>query len=358
MAKIDFYTIDKAEKEAIFNSIATEKGMTPFAVEKDWWVSRTLEIVFKMDIAKHLVFKGGTSLSKAWKLIHRFSEDIDLAIDKEFFEDYKGDISKTQIGKLRKVAGEYITGIFFEELKEEFLQKGFSELQFKIIETGDSDQDPRIWEIYYPNLINTTSEYLLPRVQIEVSCRSLREPFTVKSFGALVDEVYADKDFAEPLFNVPTVNAERTFLEKVFLLHEEFHRPTEKIRVDRLSRHLYDIYHLTKAGIAEKAINDKELYETIVAHRYKFSRVGEVDYNNHNPKSLNPIPIAEKMEEWKADYAKMKEDMIYEESKPTFEQLIVNLNELRTKLQALDWTFELSFTPLITNNKKPTTNDR
>jgi len=345
MAKIDFYTISNAEKVEIFTEIATEKGMTPFAVEKDWWVSRTLEIVFQLDIAQHLVFKGGTSLSKAWKLINRFSEDIDLAIDKEFFEGYKGDISKTQIGKLRKDAGVYTTGTFFEELKEVFLQKGFTHLQFKIVETGDSDQDPRILEIYYPNIINTTSEYLLPRVQIEVSCRSLREPFTVQSFGALVDEVYAGRNFAEPLFNVPTVNAERTFLEKIFLLHEEFLRTVEKIRVDRLSRHLYDVYHLKNAGVAEKAINDKELYETIVAHRYKFSRVGGVDYNLHNPKTLNPIPIADKLEEWKADYAKMKDDLIYEEDKPSFEDLIHNLNDLRTQLQNLDWQFELTFPP-------------
>lgn len=107
MAKSNFYTIDKSEKEAIFNAIAAEKGMTPFAVEKDWWVSRTLEIIFKMDIANHLVFKGGTSLSKAWKLINRFSEDIDLAIDKDFFEGYKGNLSKAKITKLRKEAGAF-----------------------------------------------------------------------------------------------------------------------------------------------------------------------------------------------------------------------------------------------------------
>ncbi|MEY3500599.1 MAG: hypothetical protein RL308_2268 [Bacteroidota bacterium] len=343
MAKINFYTTEKAEKEAVFNAIAAENGMTPFAVEKDWWVSRTLEIIFQMSIAKHLVFKGGTSLSKAWKLINRFSEDIDLAIDKAFFEGYNGEISKSKISKLRKEAAIYTTGIFFEELQEEFKAKGFNDLDFIVIDAEDSDQDPRVIEIYYPNSIKSQSEYVLPRVQIEVSCRSLREPFTVKSFGGLVDEVYADKDFAEPLFDVPTVNPERTCLEKLFLLHEEFHRPAEKMRVDRLSRHLYDIYHLTKAGIAEKAINDKELYETIVAHRYKFSRVGEVDYNLHGPKTLNPIPVADKMEEWKADYAKMKEDMIYEENKPSFEDLMNNLNELRTKLQALKWPFELTF---------------
>lgn len=74
MAKIDFYKIDKREKEAIFNAIASEKGMAPFAVEKDWWVTIALAIIFEMKVAKHLVFKGGTSLSKAYKLIERFSE--------------------------------------------------------------------------------------------------------------------------------------------------------------------------------------------------------------------------------------------------------------------------------------------
>lgn len=343
MAKIDFYTTDRAEKIAIFNTIATEKGMTPFAVEKDWWVSRTLEIIFEMPIAEHLVFKGGTSLSKAWKLINRFSEDIDLAIDKEFFESYKGEISRSQIGKLRKIAGEYTTGKFFEELQAAFKARGFTELEFKIIDTGESDQDPRIIEIYYPNVVNQPTEYILPRVQVEISCRSLREPFTVQTFGSLVDEFYADKDFAERLFEVPTVNPERTFLEKLFLLHEEFNRPPDKMRVDRLSRHLYDLFHLAKVGIAANAINDKELYETIVAHRFKFSRVGDVDYNLHHPDTLNPIPPKEVIAAWKVDYAKMKEDMIYEENKPSFEELINNLNELRKQLQSVNWEFDLEF---------------
>jgi len=343
MAKINFITLSEKEKIEIFQAVATEQGMTPFAVEKDWWVSRTLEIIFQMDIAKHLVFKGGTSLSKAWKLIHRFSEDIDLAIDKEFFEGYAGNISKTKISKLRKEAGLYTTGKFFEELQDEFKKRGYKNIEFMVINTGDSDQDPRVIEIYYPNVIQATTEYIKPRVQIEVSCRSLREPFTVKSFGSLVDEMYEDLEFADPLFEVPTVNPERTFLEKLFLLHEEFNRPVEKIRVDRLSRHLYDIFQLSKSDIAEIAFRDKELYETIVAHRYKFSRVGEVDYNNHNPMSLNPIPIPTIIDEWKADYSKMMEDMIYEESKPSFEDLIANLNDLREKLQAVEWKFDLDF---------------
>ena len=116
MARIDFYTLDKQEKTAIFSAIASEKGMTPFAVEKDWWVCCALHVIFQMDIAKHLVFKGGTSLSKAWKLIHRFSEDIDLAIDQAFFDGYASNLSRTQINQLRKEAGEYTTGVLFFDL--------------------------------------------------------------------------------------------------------------------------------------------------------------------------------------------------------------------------------------------------
>lgn len=343
MAKIDFYKIDDADKAAIYNEIATKKGMKPFAVEKDWWVSRTLEIIFNMPIAKHLVFKGGTSLSKAWKLINRFSEDIDLAIDKEFFEGYQGEISKAQIGKLRKVAGAYTTGTFFEALKLEFDNNKFKGLNFVVIDAMDSDQDPRVLEIYYPNVINSNSDYLLPRVQIEVSCRSLREPFSIKTFGSFVDEFYNDKDFTKPLFDVPTVDVERTFLEKLFLLHEEFHRPTEKMRVDRLSRHLYDVYRLTQEGIDTKAFSNKSLYETIVLHRYKFSRVGGVDYNLHHPNHLNPIPTEDVIADWEKDYAKMKEDMIYEENKPTFEDLINNLYALKKRLKEVNWEYELEF---------------
>jgi Nucleotidyl transferase AbiEii toxin, Type IV TA system len=344
MPKFDFNLLPNTDKVAIIRAIATETGMTPFAIEKDWWVSRTLEIIFQMPIAKHLVFKGGTSLSKAWKLINRFSEDIDLAIDREFFGIAKNELSKREITDLRKKAGSYSKGNFFTEFMDEFCKYGnFEGVGFGVMESKDSDQDPIIIQVSYPNVIPRPSEYVLPRVLIEIGCRSLREPFTLKSFGSLVDEHYPDKEFSAPMFQVPTVNPERTFLEKLFLLHEEFHKPIEKIRVERLSRHLYDVYHLTKAGIAEKAIHDKDLYETIVAYRHRFTKIGGVDYNSHNLKTLNPIPVPQILSAWDNDYTIMKDEMIYEENKPSFADLINNLNDLRTQLQTLDWNFELTF---------------
>src|SRR5699024_7903506 len=142
---------------------------------------------------------------------------------------------------------------------------------------------------------------------------------------------------------VASVNPERTFLEKLFLLHEEFHKPKEKIRVDRLSRHLYDIYKLTKVGVAEKAIQDKSLYETIVANRHTFSRISQIDYNLLSPKTLDPTPIQEIIGDWKKDYRAMRNEMIYEENAPTFDELISNMENLKDLLQTVDWDFELNF---------------
>ncbi|MHA4741481.1 nucleotidyl transferase AbiEii/AbiGii toxin family protein [Dyadobacter sp. MSC1_007] len=340
MSRSKFYGLKAEDKRAIFEDISNKTGMPAFAVEKDWWVTETLAIIFEMEIASHLVFKGGTSLSKAWKLIERFSEDIDLAIDRKYF-GYEGELSKKHKTALRKKAGEYTTGPFFEELQRKFTERGFK-VKFNVVEYPDSDQDPRIIEIYYPNVIKAPG-YVHARVLVEIGCRSLREPFKDCTFGSLVDEEFTGREFAAPFINVPTVYAERTFLEKLFLLQEEFQRPADKVRVARLSRHLYDLHHLGRSE-AGKALNDQELYETIVSHRYVFSKMGGVDYNLHNPKTLNPSPPEEVVSAWAADYGRMLEEMIYEEKPPTFDDLLESIDGIKASLAELPWEYRLDFT--------------
>lgn len=340
MSLVNFHSIPKANKVVIYGEVAANTGMAPFAVEKDWWVVQTLAIIFEMEVGNYLVFKGGTSLSKAWGLIDRFSEDVDLAVDRSFF-GFEGELTKSKRTNLRKKASEYISDVFYPELEAQFKEKGLTDVRFEIVAPMSSDQDPRIIEIYYPNVIDSPG-YMQPRVQVEIGCRSLREPFSVQTFSSLVDEHYADKDFAQGVIDIPTVNPERTLLEKVFLLHEEFQRPTDKIRVDRLSRHLYDIYQLSQTIFADKAIHDKELYETIVAHRHAFTRLGGVDYNHHAPKHINPIPPQEYIEAWKADYKTMQEQMIYGDS-PSFDDVITVINEFVDKLHSAAWEWELEF---------------
>lgn len=349
MAKNKFYHIEAKEKELIFKDISNKTGIPAFAVEKDWWVKQALAIVFEMEVGQHLVFKGGTSLSKAWKLIERFSEDIDLALDRAFL-GFEGDISGKAVKKLRKASNEFLTKTFLPALQQKFEEKGFGDIKLEMIEESQDESKEEDIPIEEPvkifinyKEITTHPAYIAPRVQLEIGSRSLREPFLYQKLGSLLDETLPYSDFAEEPIRIPVVNPDRTFLEKVFLLHEEFHKPIEKIRVHRLSRHIYDVYHLSKEKFADKAIHDQELYETIVAHRHKFSRVGQVDYNSLNPIYINPIPITEVIGDWEKDYQRMKDEMIYEANPPTFKELIETLEVLREKISKVDWTFELKF---------------
>ncbi len=302
------------------------------AAEKDWWVVQTLAVIFSMESASALTFKGGTSLSKGWNLIQRMSEDIDLALDREYLE-FTGELTKGDIRRLRRKSYQFITVTFTEGLKAKFVELGFKDVTVKYREVENHDQDPLIIEIYYPKLTETDT-YLKPGVLIEVGSRSLKEPLTQRTFGTFVSEIYTDNPFTDKPITVPTVNPERTFLEKIFLLHEEFQKAPEKIRIERLSRHLYDIEKLNQTGYAEIALKNADLYNTIVAHRRKFTPISGIDYAKHNPKNIRSIPPDTIIKKWEADYQEMSGSMIYGEPLD-FKELINRLTELQKKINTI-----------------------
>lgn len=328
-------------RRGVYEQIAVSTGLSPFAIEKDWWVVQTLSCVFELDAAKFIVFKGGTSLSKAWHLIERFSEDVDLAISESYF-GFEGVLSRNQRTELRKASNRFTSGLFLNELKAKFVQKELLGVDFLVPAFISSDQDPCIIEIYYPSIISST-DYLKPRIQIELGCRSLMEPASLQTFGSLVDEFYPTQTFAMPFIQVPTVEPIRTFLEKVFLLQEEYQRPDGKSRVNRMSRHLYDIVKLNQAGIADIALGDPVLYAKIVKHRYEYNRLGGVDYNMHHPHLINPVPPSHLRRLWEVDYNKMVDEMIYESNPPSFNSIMEELNQIKTKLASVKWKFKLEF---------------
>ena len=328
----NWYDLDINSKKVAYNEISDRTGLVVDAIEKDWWVVQTLRLIFEMDCADSLVFKGGTSLSKAWGLIERFSEDIDLALDRKFL-GFEGELSNQQIKKLRKESFKYITEKFYPALKAKFENAGLSTVEIKIAETTESDQDPRIIEVYYPSVFDKLG-YIRPKVIIEVGSRSLREPFSSRSFNSYVGEYYPDTIFADSLITIPTVNPERTFLEKIFLLHEEFQKPLDKIRVNRLTRHLYDLEKLMDTEFALKALTDSKLYQDIIAHRKLYTPIRGIDYENHAPHNINPIPPTEIIDQWEKDYIVMQQSMIYGESL-SFSALIERIEELKGRLNNL-----------------------
>ncbi|WP_394991645.1 nucleotidyl transferase AbiEii/AbiGii toxin family protein [Emticicia sp.] len=322
----NWLSLSETNIQNAYTATSNSIGLPPFAVEKDWWVVHTLALIFSMDCAKALIFKGGTSLSKGWNLIERFSEDIDLALDREYI-GFGGELSKTQVKKLKSASYDFMTKIFVPELQAKFNDVGFKDVNVKYRAVENHDQDPLIIEIYYPKLTEK-DEYLKPGVLVEVGCRSLKEPITPRTFGTLVAENFKDSPFADSPITIPIVNPERTFLEKVFLLHEEFQKPADKIKVARLSRHLYDIEKLSQTEYAQIALQDKELYDTIIAHRKRFTPISGIDYDKHQPQHIRFIPPAHLLPLWESDYKEMREKMIY--GNPlSFDDLIKKLSELQ-----------------------------
>ncbi|GHT69781.1 nucleotidyltransferase [Bacteroidia bacterium] len=300
-----------------------------FIIEKDWWVVQTLRLITQMEIAQHTVFKGGTSLSKAWGLIDRFSEDIDLAINREFF-GFLGDISRTQVGKLKDASSKYISNDFLLSLQKAFDDEGFKDVRLAVTDEKAPDDDPVKIEVRYPT-VTQYSAYVQPRVLLEIGSRSMMEPSTVRSFRSMIGETFSDLPFADEDIQIRCVNPERTFLEKLFLLHEEHQRPKEKMKIKGKSRHFYDIYRIAQTEYADKAIADKELYKSIVAHRERFSKLGGVDYASHFPPNLNPIPPAELMSEWERDYAEIQGQMIVDEN-ILFQQVLEKIMQITGKI--------------------------
>lgn len=330
----EFFKLKEKEKSEVFDSIASEINLPSHAIEKDWWVVQTLRLIFNLDeVGNHLLFKGGTSLSKAWNLIERFSEDIDLALNREFLGFDPGPISKSQIRKLRSASFKFISGEFNDRLKERFEEVGLKGVKFGFENLGDGDQDPVSILINYPAVTEHT-EYLPPRIKVEIGSRSLKEPFTKCEISSLVTQEFPDKPFSDQPLNIPSINPERTFLEKLYLLHEEFQRPKDKIRVDRLSRHLYDIQKIGNSEFKDKAF-DKKLIKSIIEHRRNFNAMKGVDYGSHYPGTLNPIPPDEYMKKWVQDYQRMQELMIYGESL-SFEALLSAVKELNLEYNYLN----------------------
>ncbi|MEP5433574.1 MAG: nucleotidyl transferase AbiEii/AbiGii toxin family protein [Flavobacteriaceae bacterium] len=324
MGAIDFYKLKPGQKKEVFEALGNQKGIPDFAIEKDWWVVQTLNIIFQMDVKEQLLFKGGTSLSKAWGLIERFSEDIDLALNREYLGFDSGLISKTQVRKLRESSFDFVTGTFYEALQIAFKQNGFEDVTFDFENLGDGDQDPVSILVNYP-YVTEYEEYVIPRVKVELGSRSLVDPFTNREIVSFVGELYPDRPFADTPITIPCVKPERTYLEKLFLLHEEFQRPKDKIRVRRLSRHLYDLTKIFESEHKPKAL-DETLIISIIEHRERFSGMKGVDYNSLYPPSLNPIPPDKLIKDWEEDYKTMQTNMVPGDSL-SFEELLNTVKE-------------------------------
>jgi len=301
-------------------------------IEKDWWVTAVLRALFALPSAPATSFKGGTSLSKCWNLINRFSEDIDIAITREFL-GFSGQLSKTQISdKLRRAACAFVREKLQYELRDKMIEQGIRKDAFSVEVkiTPVSTTDPETIYIHYKSAFDTLP-YIENAVKIEVGGRSMSEPLETVSLRSMLENEYSNTRFVEPSIEVATVKPERTFLEKLCLLHEEFAKQSDSIRVARMSRHLYDVAMISRTPIAEKALNDENLFRAVIEHRLQFIGLKGFDYSGMSAKTLNIVPPEDIMPQWRDDYEKMRSGMIYHQA-PSFDELIDEIKALNKKI--------------------------
>ncbi|MDR0834219.1 MAG: nucleotidyl transferase AbiEii/AbiGii toxin family protein [Candidatus Symbiothrix sp.] len=332
-----FLQLPDNEKIELINQLHEENNLQQVIIEKDEWVTAVLRALFSLPYAEHLSFKGGTSLSKCWKLIERFSEDIDVAVNREYL-GFTGELSKTQINdKLRRAACSFVREKLQIDIAKALENQGISTDLFsvKVNITSVTTTDPEIVEIEYKSLF-TASDYIKRKVVVEVGGRSMSEPLETVKLQSIIDEAFPNAAFAEKSFNAQVVVPERTFLEKICLLHEEFAKPQELVRTERMSRHLYDLERMMNTDIAEKSLSNKDLYHSIVEHRRLFVGLRGFDYSMLAPQTIKIVPPESVINLWKKDYETMQRTMIYGESLQ-FNELIERIKHLNERLNRMDW---------------------
>ena len=323
--------ISTSRRVEVLKLLENKTGLNATSIEKDWWVTLALNALFNGLYGSHLVFKGGTSLSKCWRIIDRFSEDIDLAIDREFL-GFSGELTKREIGKkLRKASCVFIRNELKADIERSILNCGIDNDQFKLevnVTTG-SNVDPEPLYLHYESVLDN-SNYVFNTVKIEVGSRSLMEPSEDVLIQSIIGEHLPNVDFSDKEFKVKAVLPQRTMLEKAFLLHEILQSPTTIREVNRMSRHLYDLEKLMDSAYCDDTLKNRELYYDIINHRKQFTSMSGVDYATHRPETICFVPSVDALKYWEKDYLLMQENMIYGDSL-SFSALIDRIRELNKR---------------------------
>ena len=306
---------------------ASERMETPLpaaVIEKDFWVCWALNLLNEIpELKGNITFKGGTSLSKAWGLIERFSEDIDIAINRKVFgqeppHGAEGATSNTQ-RKRRLEELEYKSASFIMNLLLPILQVKIEEhlnpeeFTLKPIQKGNEVNI----EFKYPGTLKNELGGLLPIVLIELVPRADEIPNEERKITPIIYEVFEDL-LGPGSFNVSTLAPERTFLEKLLFIHETlegFNRGCE-----RKSRHYYDLLKLYRAGVFERTKSNRKLLQIVVEHRQTFFRYNTLDYDGILRSGVRIVPSKDSWTDWRGDYTRTAA-MIYKDI-PSFEELM------------------------------------
>jgi hypothetical protein len=342
----DIARLPAGDRSELFSTAATLRGdMLSALIEKDFWVCWTLKRIFTLqDPPAGLIFKGGTSLSKVYQAIDRFSEDVDLSFDRSTLgfggdndPEHAPSKNKTQkrLEALTAACQDMIRDRFVPRLEAAFTKDLGTAPSSRTwqVELDKDDPDRQTVLFHYPAGIaereGAIPRYQRPVVRLELGARGEQWPAeqaTVTPYAAQT----ISKPFKEPACGVKVLAAERTFWEKATILHAWYHHPQGKALPERQSRHYYDLVKLYEKGIGTKAMDDLELLKSVAHHKTVFFRSASAQYDKATPGSLRLVAPSFRKKELEDDYAKMRE-MIFSKI-PPLSHIFEVLAELERKI--------------------------
>ncbi len=328
----------KRDRADVFRETADTMGIAAALIEKDFWVCWTLERLFSLpDLAPHLLFKGGTALSKVYGVIHRFSEDVDISVSRDFLRPGSGEAAEietisntrrrkeidTLVGTFHRVVADIIQPRLREAIEAEL----GTEMGWRLV---PDERDAGTLLFVYPAGVEEVSLYNAPMVRIEMGGRSdvwPAETGILKPYAAAV----VPQVFDAPEVSVRVLAAERTFWEKATILHNEYYRPVEKRRAERISRHYYDLAQLaTHQEIGARSLQARDVLHRVVQHKTVYYNDSWSRYGEATTGAMRLVPPAQEEGRLRTDYQQMR-PMLFDDP-PAFDAVMATLAALEVRI--------------------------
>ena len=324
-----YFDLPISDQADLLQSLAPVMGRRAEILEKDIWLCQVLDILFQLPCRKPMAFKGGTSLSKVYKAIDRFSEDIDVTVDYRSLvadaPELESMTSNSQRSKLSDALKAALTTHVIDELVPALQATLATALPTQPTSTEVSDDAEKLW-VFYPNAVENTDSYVRPSILIEFGGRNSTLPQSLLSITPDIAEHVPN--LALPTAQVSVLSAARTFWEKATLIHVECHRPSLRPSAERLSRHWYDLARLADHEVGQQALQDTDLLRDVLRIKETFYRSSFSHYDQCTTGSLRLIPDEPLLEALRQDYqAMLAAQMFYGDTLP-FEPIVERLRQL------------------------------
>lgn len=328
-----FLSLKARDQREILQTATAKCGRRAAILEKDIWLCWVLQTIFSIPDHHPMAFKGGTSLSKVYGIIDRFSEDVDITLDLRKFSD---DLNPFVIGisrsKLKNISDRLKTHVknHTQDVVIPTLKQASEILATHSQHKIRSDYSgEKVW-FSYPSVVEEPDEYLASEILLEFGGRSVIDPNEHHTIDSDIASVIPEIDF--PAASVTVLSPLRTFWEKATLIHVECNRGRLSASPDRLSRHWYDLVCLGQHKLGEDAINDRSLLENVVKHKKLFYNAKYSHYDDCLTGKLRLIPDQDDLRGLHSDYRQMKSAGILSENTPKFEALIEQVRMIENQV--------------------------